>query len=100
MLNRFIEEAHATNFKDYCFTAFVDERQTTPVSIMEKFADQLHIAGEFEKALGRYKESLRKLQAAREAMLRKTTTEVAGSAVKNVPVVGGMLELFVRKSNP
>src|SRR2546427_9688285 len=63
---------------------------------MEKFADQLNLTGEFEKALSRYKESLRKLQSeretARETVWRKTTTELAGSMVKRVPVVGDMLE--------
>src|SRR5438270_11092212 len=43
LLARFIDEAHAADFKDYCLTAIVDERQTTPTSIMGKFADQLHI---------------------------------------------------------
>jgi tetratricopeptide (TPR) repeat protein len=96
LLVRFIEEVCKAPFKDYCLTALVDERQTTPVNIMEKFADQLHITGEFEKAVDRYKESLRKLQsereAAREDTWRKATTEIAGSAVKSVPVLGGMLE--------
>ena len=68
LLTRFIDEAHSAEFKDYCLTALVDERQTTPLSIMEKFADQLHMKGEFEKALKHYKEALRKLQTERETM--------------------------------
>jgi tetratricopeptide (TPR) repeat protein len=96
LLNRFIGEMHESDFKDYCLTALVNERQTTPANIMEKFADQLPFRGDFEKALSQYKETLRKLQsereAAREALWRQATTDVAGSLVKAVPVMGGMLE--------
>ncbi len=60
LLARFIDEAHSAEFKDYCLTAIVDEWQMTPTSIMEKFAEQLHIAGKFDKALRQYKEVLRK----------------------------------------
>jgi tetratricopeptide (TPR) repeat protein len=96
LLNRFIDEMHSSDFKGYCLTALVNERQTTPANMMEKFADQLPFKGEFEKALSQYKETLRKLQsereAAREALWRQTTTDVAGSLVKAVPIMGGMLE--------
>src|SRR5256886_17276633 len=47
LLARFIDEAHSPTFKDYCLTALVDERQTTSVSIMERFADQLRLKGKF-----------------------------------------------------
>src|SRR5712692_1011680 len=60
LLARFIDEAHSAEFKDYCLTATVDERQITPVGIMGKFADQLHISGDFAKALRQYKEALHK----------------------------------------
>src|SRR5215472_8632446 len=43
LLARFIDEAHSVEFKDYCLTAMVDEWQTTPINVMEKFAEQLHI---------------------------------------------------------
>ncbi len=71
LLARFIDEAHAADFKDYCLTAIVDERQITPASIMEKFADQLHITGDFGKALRQYKEALRK-QSAERGMMHET----------------------------
>src|SRR5579863_1605033 len=61
LLLRFIGEAQATDFKDYCLTALVDEHQTTPVHIMEKLAQQLGLAGAFEKALTKYHEILRNL---------------------------------------
>ena len=54
LLARFIDEAHSPNFREYCLTAMVDERQNTPASIMEKFADQLGMTGKFEKALRQY----------------------------------------------
>src|SRR5947209_7974090 len=41
LVDRFIDEAHATNFKEYCLTAKVNERQPTPASVMERFADVL-----------------------------------------------------------
>ena len=45
LLTRFIDEAHLAEFKDYCLTATVDEIQTTPASIMEKFAAPTAYAG-------------------------------------------------------
>ena len=41
LLTRVIEELDDSKYKEYCLSALVDERQTTPVSIMERFADQL-----------------------------------------------------------
>src|SRR5258708_23202040 len=41
LLSHFIEETHGVDFKDYCRVAQVNERQTTPADIMEKFAEQL-----------------------------------------------------------
>jgi hypothetical protein len=76
LLARFIDEAHSTEFKDYCLTALVDERQTTPLSIMEKFADQLHLKGAFEKGLKHYKESLRiRMQQTEGEMLQDTLVQ-------------------------
>jgi hypothetical protein len=76
LLARFIDEAHSADFKDYCLTAIVDERQITPASIMGKFADQLHLTGEFEKALRQYKEALRKLQAEQETLQERVLPRV------------------------
>jgi Lon protease-like protein len=96
LLTRFIDETKTVNFKDYCLTALVDERQITPASILERFADQLRMRGEFEEALAHYKEALRKLQierdVARDTLWRKTATNVASSVAKDVPIVGGILE--------
>ncbi len=93
-LSRFIDEAHSVNFQDYLLTALVDERQTTSMSIMEKFASQLHMDGEFGKALKRYKEALRTQQTDRE-MLQDTFIQrmptFAGAAVEGVPFVGPLL---------
>src|SRR5436309_6121484 len=63
LLARFIDESRWLPFKEYCLTAFVDEQQAVPYTIMEKFAMQLGEVGsplnEFEKALTRYKEAMR-----------------------------------------
>src|SRR6266566_7260770 len=94
LLARFIDEAHSAEFKDYCLTAIVDERQTTPTSIMEKFADQLHITGDFKKALKQYKEALHKLQTEQETIqdtLLQRVPNFAGASVEGVPFVGPIL---------
>jgi hypothetical protein len=94
LLSRFIDEAHSSDFKDYCLTAIVDERQITPASIMEKFADQLHITGDFEKALRQYKEALRKLQAEQETLQDRVLPKIpdfTGAAVEGVPIAGPLL---------
>lgn len=99
LLARFIDEAHSPNFKDYCLTAMVDERQTTPASIMEKFADQLRITGKFEKALKQYKETLRKLQTERETpfdTISRSLPEFAGAAAESVPIAGPLLREGVK----
>ncbi len=58
LLTRFINICYETDFKDYCLTAQVDEMQSTTSYIMEKFAEQIRIAGyplvDFEQALHNY----------------------------------------------
>ena len=71
LLTRFIDEAHSAEFKDYCLTATVDELQTTPASVMEKFAVQLHMQGAFVKALQHYKKVLRTQQTEQETLVQK-----------------------------
>src|SRR5437588_7270260 len=91
---RFIDEAHSADYKDYCLTATVDELQTTPASIMEKFATQLLMLGAFEKALKHYKKRLRTQQTEREMMqdtLVQRMPTFAGAAVEGVPFVGPLL---------
>jgi hypothetical protein len=91
LLAKYIDETHTTEFKDYCLTAMVSERQTTPISIMDKFADQLQMMGEFKKALNKYKETLRKLHVdgknIQDAILR-SVPDFAEAAGKSVPVAG------------
>jgi WD40 repeat protein/tetratricopeptide (TPR) repeat protein len=100
LLSVFIDIIHSPDFRNYCLTAMVDEKQTTSASMMEEFAKQLRRAGypltRFENELTRYKEALRKSQSkgedTGESSLRKATAEVAGATVKDVPVVGAVLE--------
>ena len=98
LLAQFIDETRLPPFKEYCLTAFVHEQQTTPYTIMEKFAAQLSEVGaplnEFEKALTRYKEAVRKLQIEREAAQDsavRETVDLVGTVAEEVPVVGGVL---------
>jgi tetratricopeptide (TPR) repeat protein len=92
--SRLIDEAHSSEFKDYCLTATVDELQTTPASMMEKFATQLHMQGAFEKALKHYKKVSRTQQTELE-MLPDTLVQrmptFAGAAVEGVPFIGPLL---------
>jgi tetratricopeptide (TPR) repeat protein len=101
LLTRMIAEAHGPNFKDFCQTALVDERQTSAVSIMQKFADQLRLEGEFKKVLHRYEEAVLKLKTDQEngtlqdAALRGVPS-FAGAAVEGVPIVGPLLREGVK----
>jgi tetratricopeptide (TPR) repeat protein len=94
LLSRLIDEAHSAGFKDYCLTATVDELQTSPASIMEKFATQLHMRGAFEKALKQYKKVLR-TQETEQKMLQdvvlRRAPDFSGAAVESVPFVGPLL---------
>src|SRR5215472_11271150 len=45
LLRRFLEEIRLPEYHEYCLAALVNERQTTPASIMERFADQLRDQG-------------------------------------------------------
>lgn len=97
LLIRFIDEIQNTHFRGFCVAAIVDERQTTPSKIMEKFADQLHITGEFEKALNDYKEVLRRLRdeqlRTRDAVLSETAPNLIGSVFKGIVPVPGVNEI-------
>lgn len=99
LLARFIDEARSPNFKDYCLTALVDERQTIAASIMEKFADQLGMTGKFEKALKQYKATLRKLHTDQETMqnpILQNLPDFAGAAIEGVPIAGPLLRESVK----
>src|SRR5260370_36999815 len=41
----FLDEVYTSDYKNYPLTALVDERQSTPATIMEKFACQPNPAG-------------------------------------------------------
>ena len=97
LLARFRDLSGQPPFKDYCLTASVDERQITPAIIMEKLMEQLKTAGcdtnDFDNALKRYKESLRKAAASRDAggeALFRTSTDLLGTAVEDA-LPGGKL---------
>ena len=99
LLARVIEELYDSKYKEYCLSALVDERQTTPVSIMERFADQLHLGGDFGKALKHYKELVRKLQTEQETLqttILHRAPDFAGAAIEGVPIVGPILREGVK----
>src|SRR5437588_12828437 len=41
LLIRFIDETRLPPFDSYCLTAFINEKQMTPYTVMEKFSTQL-----------------------------------------------------------
>jgi AAA ATPase domain len=93
LLQQFKNQTAMANFKPYCLTAWVDERQTTPASIMEKFALQLHLGSAFEKALHLYKEILQFLPPSRSpGSLQQTVVtkapDLAGSLLEGIPIAG------------
>ena len=98
LLQRFIEELHLSEYHEYCLSALVNERQTTPASLMEHFADQLrehgHPLKKFEDALTRYKEAVRRMQVAyrdEHELLVRDVVHVVGSAIEEVPFAGGII---------
>src|SRR5260370_13393649 len=94
LLARFIAEAHEAPFKDYCLTASIDERQATPIGMMEKFAQQLHLTGTFEKVLKQDKKAVQKRQVERETLsdrLFERVPDVAGAVVEGIPLAGPLL---------
>jgi tetratricopeptide (TPR) repeat protein len=85
------EEVSSAQFERYCKFALVDEKVTNPLNIMEHFARQLQITGDFEKELEQCKEAFLRVHQEqnefREAVIRETGT-VVGSALKLLPVPG------------
>src|SRR5947208_1777097 len=91
LLSQIINVASSPTFKNYCLTAKVDERQLTPASVMEKFAEQLHLKGEFRRVLNHYKDALRRQQNERKNIqdeLLHKVPDLAGAVFEGLPIVG------------
>jgi tetratricopeptide (TPR) repeat protein len=94
LLLRFIEETHCTDCEEYCLSALVNEQQVTPARVMERFAQQLHLSGNFDKTLKYYKSRLLKQQNQQESMLDtalQKVPDIAGAAAEIVPLAGPLL---------
>lgn len=79
-----------------CLVAWVDEQQSTSASIMEKFAQQLHLGSAFSNALHHYKEILQFLPPSPipPSLHRRAVTkapDLAGSLVEGIPLAGPLL---------
>ncbi len=102
LLQQFRNQTATADFRAYCLTAFVDERQAAPASMMEKFAHQLHLGKPFEKALQRYREALQFLPHSKSpSSLQETIVakapDIAGALVEGaVPVAGPLLREGVK----
>lgn len=94
LLTRLIDETSAPNFKDYCLTALVDERQTTSISVMERFAGQLGLTGKFLKLLRQYKEALLKERDEQDILpeeLMQRVPDFTGAIFEGIPIAGPVL---------
>jgi tetratricopeptide (TPR) repeat protein len=96
LLRHYKQQAEMADFKAYCLTAIVDERQATPASMMEQCAQQLHLSHTFEKALNRYKEALQFLPPTRSSpslqhTLVNRAPDMTGALLEGVPLAGPLL---------
>ena len=98
LLHQFQDKARSPEFKEYCLTAWADERQTTPAAIIQKFAKDLPKEGDFEKALEKYRNILLKQKSAREAARTAAMSkapEIGGAFASMVPIAGELAKLGV-----
>ena len=101
LLQRFLDEARIPDLREYCLTALVNERQTTPASVMERFADQFRELGhpfkKFEEALIHYKEALRRMHATgagyrdEQEMVVREVIDTTGTIMEDLPFAGTMI---------
>jgi tetratricopeptide (TPR) repeat protein len=99
LLARLIDEICTPEYKDYCLSALVDERQATPAGILEKFAEQLRIQGGFKKALARYREIFQRQQEEQYTMQNEVVQrapDFAGAVVEGIPLAGPLLREGVK----
>lgn len=96
LLGQLAEIVGASEQKRPPLFAYVNERQPTPVEVMQAFAKRLKMRGAFEKALETYKETLRKIrqdrQEAEETFGRKITGQVTKAVAESVPFVGTFIK--------
>src|SRR5260370_19874631 len=91
LLHHFRDRSRSPEFKEYCLTAWVDEHQTTPAAIMEKFAKDLPKEGDFEKALNNYTMLVLKQKSAREAAREadlRTAPVIGDTLASRLPISG------------
>jgi tetratricopeptide (TPR) repeat protein/V8-like Glu-specific endopeptidase len=92
LVEQFIERALTPGFREYCIVLRVGERQVTPISMMEKIAEQLHAAHpltQFEAALSHHRDMERKSQLERDNSLRNRSSERAGVLLDDFSANGG-----------
>lgn len=99
LLNYFRNDAHSNGFKEYCLTALVDERQTSPFTVMERFAEQLPLQGKFKKAFAQYKEVLLNQKEPLPETIVQHVPDLAGAAVEGLPLAGPFLREGVKTTS-
>ncbi len=96
LLKRFIHETQCSDYSGYCEVALVDERQATPMHIMQHWAEQLGMEGGFSRALREHHQTFWRLfgqgDGDRDNILRRAP-DIAGSIVENVPIAGPLTQV-------
>lgn len=89
VLGKFIERAGQPPFDDYCLPAYINGWQTTIADIIDQFAKQLRLDGDFRKAQELYKRIELNLQDPKEATREAIVHTVADAATNLAPSIPG-----------
>ncbi len=106
LLTRLKDEACRPGVKETCLTALVDEREGTPIDLMECCALQLRLTGAplaaFEQALSRYRQATYhpppEYIVARAAFVREVSA-LTEAKVMDESVLGGLYETVASEAN-
>ncbi len=77
LLRQLFARMRSPEFTDYCLPAYVNEMQATLADIMEQFAAQLRMDGDFRSALDTY----RRLEAGRQSPVEATKESLTSSGI-------------------
>ena len=106
LLRRFHDEARLAAGTSRAFTALVDERLVSPLDLLERWAQQLRLAGVplplFEQLLVSYHESVRRWDAELEAARTTLTHDPShgiGAGIEGTPMLGGLYEQVAQEAS-
>jgi tetratricopeptide (TPR) repeat protein len=106
LLRRFRDEARLAAGTSRAFTALVDERLVSPLDMLERWAQQLRLAGAplplFERLLVSYHESVRRWDAELEAARTTLTHDPShgiGAGIEGAPMLRGLYEQVAQEAS-